>query len=195
MKSSSELHELIHALSMNEKRHFKLLSQRHEGKEGNSYINLFDSILGQPEYDEDGLKADLDKAGKLRFATEKNYLQTLIIDSLIHFHRARPSIAVYQKLTSLDVLAEKKLFRSCLKIARKGKAETLKLEKLFPALSFIRWEASLLSYTGGMAEIDSVIEEERNVIALMDVQAQIMQLSFRIRNLLAAGPPAVLGSI
>jgi hypothetical protein len=187
MKSSSELHELIHALSMNEKRHFKLLSQRHEGKEGNSYVDLFDTLLGQPEYDEKALKQNLDKAGKLRFATEKNYLQNLVIDSLIHFHRGRPSIAVYQKLISLDVLAEKKLFRSCLKVARKGKAETLKLEKLFPALSFIRWEASLLSFTGGMADIDTVIQEERTVIALMDVQAQIMQLSFRIRNLLAAG--------
>lgn len=187
MKSSAELHELIHSLSMNEKRHFKLLSQRHEGKDGNSYINLFDTILEQPEYDEKALKANLDKAGKLRFATEKNYLQNLVVDSLIHFHRGRPSIAVYQKLISLDVLAEKKLFKACLKVARKGKAETLKLEKLFPALSFIRWEASLLSFTGGMSEMDSVIQEERNAIALMDVQAQIMQLSFRVRNLLAAG--------
>ena len=187
MKSSSELHELIHSMSMNEKRHFKLLSQRHEGKEGNSYVELFDAILQQPEYDERALKSNLDKTGKLRFATEKNYLQNLLIDSLIHFHRSRPSIAVYQKLISLDVLTEKKLFKVCLKIARKGKAETLKLEKLFPALSFIRWEASLLSFTGGMPEMDKVIQEERTVLALLDVQAQIMQLSFRVRNLLAAG--------
>ncbi len=187
MKSSSELHELVHSLSMNEKRHFKLLSQRHEGKEGNSYVDLFDTILEQSVYDEKSLKSNLDKAGKLRFATEKNYLQNLVVDSLIHFHRNRPSIAVYQKLISLDVLAEKKLFKTCLKVTRKGKAETMKLEKLFPALSFIRWEASLLSLTGGMAEIDKVIQEERTVIALMDVQAQIMQYSFRIRNLLAAG--------
>lgn len=187
MKSSSELHELVHSLSMNEKRHFKLLSQRHEGKEGNSYVELFDTILGQPEYDEKALKKNLDKAGKLRFATEKNYLQNLLVDSLIHFHRGRPSIAVYQKLISLDVLAEKKLFKACLKIARKGKADTLKLEKLFPALSFIRWEASLLSFTGRMNELDAVIEEERTALALLDVQARIMQLSFRVRNLLSAG--------
>jgi len=187
MKSSSELHELVHSLSMNEKRHFKLLSQRHGGKEGNSYVELFDTILEQPEYDEKALKQNLDKAGKLRFATEKNYLQNLVVDSLIHFHRARPSIAVYQKLISLDVLAEKKLFRMCLKTARKGKADTLKLEKLFPALSFIRWEASLLSFTGRMNELDNVIEEERTVLALLDVQARIMQISFRVRNLLSAG--------
>lgn len=187
MKSSSELHELVHSLSMNEKRHFKLLSQRHEGKEGNSYVDLFDTLLEQPEYDEKALKANLDKAGKLRFATEKNYLQNLVVDSLIHFHRNRPSISVYQKLISLDVLAEKKLFKTCIKVARKGKTETLKLEKLFPALSFIRWEASLLSFTGGMSEMDQVIQEERTVIALMNVQAEIMQLSFRVRNLLASG--------
>lgn len=187
MKSSSELHELVHSLSMNEKRHFKLLSQRHEGKGGNSYVELFDTILEQPEYDEKALKKNLDKAGKLRFATEKNYLQNLLVDSLIHFHRGRPSIAVYQKLISLDVLAEKKLFKACLKVARKGKADTLKLEKLFPALSFIRWEASLLSFTGRMNELDTVIEEERTALALLDVQARVMQLSFRVRNLLSAG--------
>lgn len=187
MKSSSELHELVHSLSMNEKRHFKLLSQRHEGKKGNSYVELFDTILQQPDYDEKALKQNLDKAGKLRFATEKNYLQNLVVDSLVHFHRGRPSIAVYQKLISLDVLAEKKMFRACLKIARKGKADTLKLEKLFPALSFIRWEASLLSVTGKVSEMDAVIEEERTALALLDVQARIMQISFRVRNLLSVG--------
>lgn len=187
MKSSSELHELIHALSMNEKRHFKLLSQRHAGKEGNNYVELFDAMLAEPEYNEKALKQHLDQAGRIRFATAKNYLQNLLIDSLIHFHRSRPSIAVYQKLNALDVLAEKKMFHACMKIVKKGKAETLKLEKLFPALSFIRWEASLLSYTGRVNEMDAVVQEERTVLALLDVQSQVMQFSFRIRNLLATG--------
>lgn len=187
MKSSPELHQLIQSLTMNEKRHFRLLSQRHSLKGGNSYLSLFDSILTQEEYDEDALKQNLDKAGRLRFAAEKNYLQGLLVDSLIHFHRTRPSIAIYQKLISLDVLAEKKMFGMCLKQTRKGKAETLKLEKLFPALSFIRWEASLLSYTGRMHEMDNIIEEERRVLAQLDVQAAIMQLSFRIRNYVASG--------
>lgn len=187
MRSSSELHQLVRSLSMNEKRHFRLLSQRHSLKGGNSYLQLFDSILDQDEYDERSLKEGLDKAGRLRFATEKNYLYRLIIDSLIHYHRAQPSIAIYQKLISLDLLAEKKLFKACLRQARKGKAETLRLEKLFPALSFIRWEASLLSVTGRMNELDPVIEEERLALAKLEVQAQIMQLSFRVRNLLASG--------
>lgn len=197
MKSSPELHQLIHSLSMNEKRHFRLLSQRHSLKEGNSYLGLFDAILEQEVYDESALKKDLDKAGRLRFAAEKNYLQGLVIDSLIHFHRARPSIAIYQKLISLDVLIEKKMFMACLKQARKGKAETLKLEKLFPALSFIRWEASLLTNVGRMNELDDVIQEERNVLALLDVQAHIMQFSFRVRNLLSSGKvdQAVLRSL
>lgn len=187
MKSSTELHQLIHSLTMNEKRHFRLLSQRHSAKGGNNYLHLFDSILEQEEYDEGILKQNLDKAGRLRFATEKNYLQGLVVDSLIHFHRARPSIAVYQKLISLDVLAEKKMFKAALKQARKGKAETLKLEKLFPALSFIRWEASLLSFIGRMNEMDEVISEERAALAQLDVQSRIMQLSFRVRNHLATG--------
>ncbi len=185
MKSSNELHQLIQSLSMNEKRHFKLLSQRHALKGGNSYIQLFDSILDQEEYNEGELKRNLDKAGRLRFATEKNYLQGLIIDSLIHFHRSRQSVAVYQKLISIDILYEKKMFKACLKQARKGKVETLKLEKLFPALSFIRWEAALLTVTGGESEMDAVIQEERDAIAALDVQAEIMQYSFRLRNLLS----------
>lgn len=187
MKSSPELHQLIRSLSMNEKRHFRLLSQRHSLKGGNSYLDLFDSILAQEEYNEPALKENMDKAGRLRFATEKNYLQGLVIDSLIHFHRARPSIAVYQKLISLDVLVEKKMFKTCLKQARKGKSDAMKLEKLFPTLSFIRWEAALLTNVGRMNELDDVIQEERNVLALLDVQAHIMQLSFRVRNLLSSG--------
>lgn len=186
MKASSDLHTLIRSMSMNEKRHFRILSSRHTGKSGNSYIQLFDRIACSEIYDEQELKKGLDKAGRLRFATEKNYLQNLIIDSLIHFHRSRPSIAVYQKLISIDVLYEKKMFKACLKQVRKGKIETLKLEKLFPALSFIRWEAALLSVTGAVNEMDAVIEEERRVIALLEVQAEMMQYSFRIRNLLSS---------
>jgi len=96
MKSSPELHQLIRSLSMNEKRHFRLLSQRHSLKGGNSYLDLFDAMLVQEEYDEKALKKNLDKAGKLRFAAEKNYLNGLVVDSLIasidfsvpeaHFH-------------------------------------------------------------------------------------------------------------
>src|ERR1041385_1970219 len=98
MKSSSELHELIQSLTMNEKRHFRLLSQRHSLKGGNSYLELFDRILEQDVYNEAELKRSLDKAGRLRFAAEKNYLQGLVVDSLIHFHRSRQSISIYHKL-------------------------------------------------------------------------------------------------
>lgn len=182
MKANTELHGLIRSMNMNEKRHFHLLSTRHSKEGGHGYMKLFRQIAASEVYDEDALKAGLDHAAKSRFATEKNYLHGHVIDCLNHYHRNRPSLKVYSLMVSIEVLYEKKLFGAALKQIRKGKEQSMRLEKIYHALSFLRWEASLLAIEGRQKEMDEAIDQERHLVRCAEVQAAIMQMAFRMKS-------------
>jgi len=61
MKTSDQLHELIHALTKSEKRYFKIYSSLQAGNK--MYVRLFDLIEKQKQYDEAKLKSKLKIAG------------------------------------------------------------------------------------------------------------------------------------
>lgn len=187
MKSSAELFELIRAMTPSEKRFFRLQASRHEKKAGNHYLELFDAINRQPDYDERALRRSTDKAGKHRFAAEKNYLHGFLLDTLHFYHRSRPSIAIFNKLAFIDVLHGKKMFEACLRIARKGKQETLRQERFFPALSFIRWEATILTLSGKQADALPVIEQEQEIVAKLALQTTMMYGVIQMRVWLDSG--------
>lgn len=187
MKSSPELFELIQAMTPSEKRFFRLQATRHEKKAGNHYLELFDAINRQDDYDERVLRDTSDKKHKHRFATEKNYLHNLLLDTLNFYHRSRPSIAIFNQLTMIDVLHGKKMFAACLRIARKGKQETLRQERFFPALSFIRWEATILTLSGKQADALPVIAQEQDIVAKLALQTSMMHGVIQMRVWLDTG--------
>ena len=53
--AQNTLFELIHSMSMSEKRHFKLYSLKHVIGEKNQYTMLFDAIDKQKKYNEKNL--------------------------------------------------------------------------------------------------------------------------------------------
>lgn len=158
------------------------MADRHGEAGSHSYMQLFERMSVLDAYDEDALKSGLDAPGKSRFATEKNYLSDLLLDSLNFYHRHRPSLRVYSWMVSIEILYEKKLFNAALRQIRKGKEKSMRLEKLYHALSFLRWEASLLAIEGREEEMYKVIEEERRLIRCAEVQAAIMQMAFRMKS-------------
>jgi hypothetical protein len=77
METFDQLFHLIHTLSKSEKRHFKISSSLQSGNK--MYIQLFDLIEKQKEYDEKKLKLKLRISG---FAVAKVYLYNLILKSI-----------------------------------------------------------------------------------------------------------------
>ena len=90
MTPSNDLFSLIKSLSKSEKRNFKLYASKHVIGEKNSYMDLFDCIEQQKEYDEALIKkTNKDKFFIKRFAAHKGYLYVLILKSLRVFHSNR----------------------------------------------------------------------------------------------------------
>ncbi|MBL7892175.1 MAG: hypothetical protein JNL63_06065, partial [Bacteroidia bacterium] len=65
MKNTSDnLHELIHCMSMNEKRYFKITTSGNRGGQDNTYLKLFNLIAEQKKYNEHAIKSSLSAQAK-----------------------------------------------------------------------------------------------------------------------------------
>jgi hypothetical protein len=121
LESNDQLFLLIKSLSKTEKRYFKL----HTSKQGEdkAYIELFDAIDQQKEYDEDKVKEKLkDKHFLKHFSVIKNYLFNAIIENLheyFSFDTAEYKIEEYIK--KIKILYQKGLIEACLRHIDKAK--------------------------------------------------------------------------
>lgn len=122
MKNPNDLFKLIHSLTSNEKRHFRMSSNFQNGK--NAYLILFDILEKQGVYDEEKLLKKLLKLkiidanqheeqqlGKLR--AMKSYTKTCILRSLRFIHSQRKIIEqkINNALENARILSQKGLIR------------------------------------------------------------------------------------
>jgi hypothetical protein len=114
--SSTDLHDLIHAMSSAEKSFFRKSS--HTGDpESHLYMKLYQAIEKQEVYDEEALK-ELFRDEKLvrQFSVAKNHLYRLIKRRLRAFHiEGRSEIRINELLTDARILREKKLYMQAAK--------------------------------------------------------------------------------
>ena len=88
MSKNKSLHQLIHSLSTNEKRFFKMYASRHAIKGENKYVKLFRVFEKVKSYDDKAIDAAIEKADFIKyFSAEKNYLYNLLLDCLDIYHR------------------------------------------------------------------------------------------------------------
>lgn len=123
MKKSEALHKLIHSLSANEKRFFKIYASRHTIGEQNNYVKLFSLFDSQKTYNEQQINKLAKSSDFINyFAAEKNYLYNLILDCLDIYHKETSVDRQISKLINTGrVLMEKKLDEQADKILRKAK--------------------------------------------------------------------------
>lgn len=120
---SSDLFNLIHSLSKTEKRYFKTQAQRHVIGGQNSYVDLFDAIALQKEFDEEKLKKKLAKVVEIKhWASTKKYLYEQLLDSL-HQFRLTHSIEekIKKSIHTIRILLDKKLYKQAKKTVDKTK--------------------------------------------------------------------------
>ncbi|WP_024770007.1 hypothetical protein [Aquimarina macrocephali] len=113
MKKNEELFYLIQSLSKSEKRYFKLSTQ---GNESSEYLNLFDAIEAQKEYNEAQIKALFkDKAFVTQLTTIKNYLKQRILQSLRNYHsRISKNAELMDIIRNVEILFHKGQYTICL---------------------------------------------------------------------------------
>lgn len=117
------LHELITSLTVAEKSYFKrYASKLSDENSSTNYIQLFDAIAAQNEYDEAKLKKKFAKEKFVKqFSVAKNYLYKTIIKALRNFYEdANPQLQVKHLLLELSVLMDKGIYEQAYKVIRKG---------------------------------------------------------------------------
>lgn len=182
---TSKLYDLIGALSMSEKRYFKVYSNKHVIGKGNNYIRLFDLLERQKEYNDDAVK----KASYVKnAAAEKNYLYNLILKALNSFHANLNSrVKVYQLLHSAEIIFRKGLYKQCEKILEKARKIAEESEHIDLLLSIGAMEEDLyaksLDYDTALEKLAinrKCVENLENIYDLQEVATKTYQERLKI---------------
>jgi hypothetical protein len=168
-KSSDQLHRLIHSLTKQEKRHFKIFAGRHTIGEQNNYVLIFDAIEKMSEYDEEALLKKFKGESLLNnFSISKSRLYETILRSLdVYHHNSSVDAQLWKELHYAEILYKKTLYDQCAKRLRSAKKLAEKYEKHAALVEIHALEKSLAekdSYSNMSDEdILRVLEADRKV--------------------------------
>ena len=171
-----ELFELIHAMTMSEKRYFKIFSSKHVIGGKNDYVQLFDALDKMEEYDETLLK---DKSYVKNLSAEKNYLYKLVLKSLTAFHlELNSKTQIYNQLQSIEILYHKGLYSQAEKLCRKVLVIAKEKELFAHILSINEIIIELLSKQFKYQEVIDLIDESKvfhsKLTNFRDIQSHTM---------------------
>lgn len=127
MSALTELQELIHSMTMNEKRYFQILSKReNSGAKSDSdpiFVRLFNKIADNLQTEEVLLKEELSKTDYYeQLPYQQTYLREQILRSLQHYRASsHSSIHVYNLLAEIQILSDNKLMKQAVKSLNKLK--------------------------------------------------------------------------
>ncbi len=144
-KASNQLFLLIKSLSKQEKRYFKIFSNRHSSDNNNYYL-LYQIISQQDEYDEEEVIIKLkDQQFVNRLSIAKTRLYDQILKSLNAYHSNKTvDSELFFILQSLEVLYHKALYKAAWKKLQRGLKLSKKYEKHELILQMFKWEHKLL---------------------------------------------------
>lgn len=185
-KASTHLFELIKSLSKSEKRYFKVLSTKHVIGGENKYMQLFDFIDSQEEYDEEVIMTHFKGEAFLnKFSITKARLYEHILNSLEQFHASNSIDAqLYKLLNSVEILQKKSLYRQASKILRSAEKLALKHNQFAILMEISLRKKKLMesmNYSGvGRKELSTLLQEDdqhleklKNYVKLWNLKSEL----------------------
>lgn len=171
MAVSDQLHSLIHSMTRNEKRYFKVYANNGENREL-AYVEIFDIIMNQKEYDEQKLlKLLRNKQTAKNISVYKNYLYELILRSLAEFHQNKSAdFKINSFIQYVRILQAKGQYKQAAKYLKKAENLALKHEKITRILEikevekYMVMDMRLGSLQEGMSRIMS---EEQDWVSIL----------------------------
>ncbi len=121
MAQNTDLFDLIKSMTTAEKSYFKRYGYKQQSTDkdskSNPYMKLFDAIDKQEEYNEDKLLKQFAKEKFVKnFSATKNYLFSMVLDSLLACNEGKNSLdQLLQQLREINLLLQKGLPLICLK--------------------------------------------------------------------------------
>jgi len=169
-KPSTELFNLVKAMTKSEKRYFKLFAARHMTADKLNYLRLFDQLDKLEEYDEQVLKRKIEKEHFVEYLpSAKYYLYNIILESLHAFHEegsidSRIKKAIHQA----EILYDKGLIEQSRKLLKTTRLQAYANDRFQHVLDILALEKKLIArtyYTGfSPSDIQAIHEEEEQCI-------------------------------
>lgn len=185
MVKKGNLFLLVKSLTKSEKRYFRIYAAM-SGRDAN-YLQLFDAIEGQKEYDEDKIRKKF-KGKKFlsQLHVTKIYLTELILKALKNYHS---DTSVHSKLLDLlkdiELLFDKELYDLCYSKIHKAEDIAVKYEKLSQLTEILFWKRKLaLAVSRNRKDIQPLLVKEKETIEQMKVLNTYWQHTINLGNLI-----------
>ena len=192
MRKLKQLHQLIHSLSMNEKRYFKIFWQGDE-EEKTNYFQLFDILNSNKEYEQEQIELALaDEPFFERLSYLQNYLRQQLLTAMLQFNKdAKHTYITRRLLNEVDFLYEKNLKGQAKDSLRKLKKLAVEMEDLETIYRIHKWESIFLSLNKAHKDFGSrmkkVFEDDRLLLEAMEVRQTVKQVTIYMFDLHSRG--------
>lgn len=192
---SDKLFRLVQALSMSEKRYFRIFI-RGKTERSSKYLQLFDALAAMEIFDEEKLKTKIYKGqppeGK-KYSELKAYLYDLVLKSLQSFDEQQSvEYRLNQLLQSVAVLYKRGHYDDCRELLHKAARLARQYEGFTHQLEVIRWEKQL-AYTQMDADylhknLEQLLYEEERVQDQLRNASSYRKVFFQVYTTLKREP-------
>lgn len=157
---SDDLFQLIHSLTRQEKRYFKLYASRHVLEEENKYVKLFDAIEAQAAYNEEAIKRKFKQEAFVKqLHVAKNYLYQIMLNSLRHFHESQAEDKFHTLMRHAELLFNKGLYQQSEKMLDRAKKLAAENERFLQLLEVYRWEHQIAHSRNDFNRLEKYVEQ------------------------------------
>lgn len=148
------LHKLIVSLSQNEKTYFKKAARSFKG--GTQFLDLFDAILAQKEYNEPELKKAFDHK---HFAQYKKHLFDKLLSALRAYHSSHSVEAkINSNIQNFEILRTKGMNVAAKKALMKAKKLAEKNYRLADIIKIRKYEGDLIKTSDDINILDQHLD-------------------------------------
>lgn len=159
-QQTDHLASLIHSLTANEKRYFKLSGSV---RGSSNHKLLFDALDSSDINNTAALKKKLGSS-KMNLAYERKYLQQMLLRSLRNFHEGSSVEAeLHQALLDIEIVFNKEQYELCYYMIKAALVTAQQTELFLYQLHLLRWKRNCLARIGKPAEQARFIKEEHSL--------------------------------
>ncbi len=165
-----QLFSLIKSLTKAEKRHFSIYAKRNSTDKGMKFLDLFQELDAQADYNENRLLKKLPQITKTQLSNLKAHLYDQILVSLRLLSRKDDNIKLHEIIDFANVLYKKGLYHQSLNQLSKAKSKAKDLRQEIVLLEIIEFEKLIesnhitRSHETRSEELTKLATQTRNVL-------------------------------
>ena len=187
---SNKLFFLIKSMKPSERTYFKLATGQGDESDQHKFLQLFELIDKQTEYNEESIIKAATFVTPGQFANLKVNLYKKILVSLRNFNlSSTPDIQTRELVDYAQLLFNRSLYKQCDEVLKKAKTQALKNDNLEQLLVILKWQKNLLfhSSTGDnraraqniIAEVQEVNNRINNINLFTNLQLELNSIYLR----------------